>query len=79
MATNNLTTIIVYLVNGGSSAINLASIATDVSYSVRWYSPTTGGAMQIGTTSTIFGGGIRSVGFPPMLTSNDWAIVIQQN
>jgi Putative collagen-binding domain of a collagenase len=78
MATNNLTTIIIYLVHGGSSTINLTSIATNVSYSVRWYNPTDdGGALQIGTTSTIFGGGIRSVGFAPRNTTNDWAILIR--
>jgi Putative collagen-binding domain of a collagenase len=77
MATNDLKTIIVYLVNGGTTNIKLTSIAPNVAYSVRWYNPTTGGALQVGTTSTIFGGDVRSVGFPPMQTSNDWAVVIR--
>jgi Putative collagen-binding domain of a collagenase len=77
MATNDLTTIIVYLLNGGTTTIKLTSIAPNVSYSVRWYNPTTGGALQVGTTSTVFGGAIQSIGFPPMDTLSDWAVVIR--
>jgi Putative collagen-binding domain of a collagenase len=78
MSTSDLTTIIVYVVNGGTDTINLTSKSTSTLYSIRWYDPNNGGTLQVGTVSTITGGGIRSVGSAPINTSKDWTVLIRQ-
>ena len=63
----------VYLPNGGSVDIDLA--AGD--YTVQWYNPRQGGALLDGGTTTVSGGGVRSVGSPPFDQSQDWVALIR--
>ena len=65
----------VYLKSGGQVSLTLPS----GNYTVRWYNPRSGGALQTGTISTVSGGGARSIGLPPSSTSSDWAAVIKRS
>jgi hypothetical protein len=47
-------------------------------YSVRWFNPRTGGALQVGSTQSIAGPGWRSIGQPPSEPQEDWAVVIRR-
>jgi hypothetical protein len=68
---------IVYLKNGGEVNLDLAG-ATGT-FSVNWYSPTNGGALQQGSVTTVQGGGSRSLGNPPNNTSADWVALVRKN
>lgn len=45
-------------------------------FSVKWYNPRTGGALQQGSVKTIKGGEKVSIGLPPT-SDNDWVALIQ--
>lgn len=47
------------------------------SYTVKWYDPRNGGALQNGTVTTIAGGAKRDLGSAPNNTNMDWAILVQ--
>jgi hypothetical protein len=63
----------VYLPNGGSANLTVGS----GTYSVRWYSPRSGGGLQTGSTSSVTGPGARSLGSAPSATTSDWAVVVR--
>ncbi len=63
---------VVYLPNGGSTNVNLAS----GTYNVSWYNPRDGGALTDGKTS-VTGGGAVSIGAAPD-SSNDWVALIRE-
>ncbi len=64
----------IYLPSGGSSQIDLQSNAGP--FLVRWYDPCNGGELQIGSTSTINGPGMTSIGQPPSNPTKDWAVIV---
>ncbi len=64
----------VYLKSGGTTNLNITGAAA--TYSVKWFNPRTGGALQNGTVTTVSGPGNRSIGQPPSETTKDWAALI---
>jgi Domain of unknown function (DUF5060)/PKD domain len=45
-------------------------------FTVQWFDPRNGGALQNGTVTTISGGGNRVLGNPPKDTNMDWAVLV---
>ncbi|NJM79591.1 MAG: carbohydrate-binding protein [Flavobacterium sp.] len=62
---------VVYLRNGGGASVNLPS----GNYTVKWYNPRSGGALQNGNVTSVSGGGTKSIGNAP--DSNDWVALIR--
>ncbi|MEO1304758.1 MAG: DUF5060 domain-containing protein [Pseudomonadota bacterium] len=48
-------------------------------YSVSWYNPLEGGALQNGSVTEIMGGDYRAMGTPPSQPNSDWVVLIQRN
>ena len=63
---------VVYLPNGGSTKLKLAS----GDYEVKWYNTRQGGELEDGTVKNLSGPGWKKVGLPPDEISSDWAAVI---
>ncbi len=64
----------VYLREGGSSELNLA----EGTFSVGWYDPRNGGALQVGTVENVEGPGAKSLGEPPAEQGKDWAVLVKK-
>jgi len=69
-------TYIVYLLNGGSTNVNLGSQTGN--YTVQWFNPRNGGALQNGNVTQIAGGANRSIGNPPNTGNSDWVALIRR-
>ncbi|OJJ17081.1 hypothetical protein BKI52_30675 [marine bacterium AO1-C] len=67
-------TYVIYLENGGSSNLNLNGQSG--SFTVKWFDPRNGGALQNGNVTSISGGGNRSIGNPPNNASSDWVALV---
>lgn len=65
---------VVYLSKVEKTNLNL--LGDKSKYSVKWYNPRTGGALQYGSVKTIKGGEEVSIGFPPS-KDKDWVALIQ--
>ncbi|MBI1356788.1 MAG: DUF5060 domain-containing protein [Acidobacteria bacterium] len=63
-----------YLPSGGASELTLEP----GSYSVGWYDPRHGGALQVGTVETVDGPGTVSLGAPPSEAGRDWAALVRK-
>ena len=63
---------VIYLENGGTTNIDLTG-----EYSVKWYDPREGGALQLGTVTAVVGGNDVNLGLPPDNTNLDWVIVLE--
>jgi hypothetical protein len=61
----------VYLPNGGSANLQVGS----GTYSVQWYNPRAGGALQNGSVASVTGPGSVSIGAPP--AGNDWVALVK--
>ena len=48
-------------------------------YSVSWYNPVDGGALQNGSVTEITGGDYRALRVPPSQPNDDWVVLIQRN
>ena len=66
----------VYLKNGGATNLNITGASK--TYSVKWYNPRTGGALQNGSVTEVSGPGNRNIGQPPSETSQDWVALVQE-
>ncbi|WP_299554144.1 DUF5060 domain-containing protein [Seonamhaeicola sp.] len=64
----------VYLPKVEETKLDLAG--SKAKYSVKWYNPRTGGALQYGSVKTIKGGSEVSIGTPPS-SEGDWVALIQ--
>ncbi len=64
----------VFLPEGGETELTLA----EGSYSVAWYDPRGGGALQVGTVETVEGPGAQSLGAPPADADKDWAVLVKK-
>ena len=64
----------VSLPEGGTTDINLTGYPG--SYTVQWYDPWNGGALQDGTITTIDGDGISNIGLPPHTSNEQWVALI---
>ena len=69
-------TYLIYLLFGGKGTIDLKN--TTGNFSVKWYNPRTGGALQNGSVENLVGGNIISFGNPPTEANKDWAILIRK-
>ena len=67
---------VVYLKNGGTTNLDLRN-ATGT-FTVRWYDPRNGGALQKGSVTQVTGGGTRSLGNAPSSSSADWVILVRK-
>jgi hypothetical protein len=69
---------LLYLPQGGSASIDLTEAKGN--FSVSWFNPRTGGALQKGTVSTVRGGTKQAdLGVPPSSPSEDWLAVVRRN
>ena len=64
----------VYLPEGGSTALTLA----EGTYTVKWYDPRNGGALQNGTVTSITGPGAKSLGNAPSQPGSDWVVFVEK-
>ncbi len=69
-------TYIVLLKKGGESKLNQEGDKGD--YTVAWFNPRTGGALQNGTLTTLIGGSEVSLGLPPSEEGKDWVVVVRK-
>jgi len=58
--------------NAGTTSINVLG-----EYSVKWFDPRNGGALQNGSVQNIVGGTNVDLGNPPSNTTEDWVILLQ--
>lgn len=77
LASEDGSTIVVYRINEDSSSI----IMTDLPfrYSISWYNPREGGALEEGTTTAIVGGSDTPVSYgnPPESPDADWVVLFR--
>lgn len=66
---------VVYLPAGMKNAA--LKLEGNNSYSVKWFNPRTGGALQNGSISSLAGIGLKSLGDPPADVSKDWVVVVK--
>ena len=64
----------VYLPSGGESKLTLEAGG----YSIGWYDPRNGGALQVGTVESVDGPGAVSLGAPPAEPGKDWAVLVKK-
>lgn len=67
---------LVYLPNGGSTELDLKG--AQGSFSVSWFNPRTGGAVQSGSVKQVIGGSKVSLGAAPADPFEDWVIILQR-
>jgi hypothetical protein len=65
---------VVYLKNGGTTNLNLTAAAGQ--FAVSWFDPRNGGALQLGSVSTVMGGSIVSLGSAPNSSTSDWVVYL---
>ncbi len=65
-----------YMPGRGSSYVTLPANGTG--YTVAWYDPKAGGALQSGTIATLKGGAYEFIGLAPNTTTQDWVILLRQ-
>lgn len=63
-------TYLIYYPRGGTSQLNLTGAPG--SYSLLWFDPRNGGALQSGSVTNLTGGASVSLGNPPNSTTSDW-------
>jgi hypothetical protein len=67
---------LVYLPTGRTTDLDLGAVAGR--FSVKWFNPRTGGALQDGAIKSVSGGGEATLGTPPADASEDWLVVIRK-
>ena len=66
----------IYLKYGGTTQLDLRQ--AEGNYTIAWYNPRAGGALQEGTVKEIKAGGWADIGFAPEDRYEDWAVLIQR-
>ncbi len=66
---------VIFLPDGGTTTLNLDG---DQNYSVAWYDPENGGALQEGSTEAISGTGWQPLGTAPYDADHDWVILVSR-
>jgi hypothetical protein len=69
-------TYIVLLKKGGVSDLDLKG--NEGKYSVKWFDPRKGGALQNGSVKKLDGSGLKSLGEAPNNPNKDWVVLIQK-
>ena len=67
---------LVYLPTGGIATLDLARASG--AFSVRWFDPRSGGALQSGSVTSVRGGAQVSLGAPPASVNEDWLAVVRR-
>lgn len=67
---------LVYLPDGGTTDIDLTG--TEGTFTVRWFNPRAGGALQHGSREQVDAGARRSVGAPPATDQEDWLVILRR-
>jgi hypothetical protein len=65
----------IYLPRGGSPWLDLPAGAGE--FSVKWYDPRRGGALQDGTVTSVRGAGRADLGAPPREPERDWVVLVK--
>jgi hypothetical protein len=60
---------------GGSTEVDLGNIPAE--FSVTWYNPRTGGALQNGSVTMVESPGWKSIGNPPSDVDRDWVALVK--
>lgn len=63
----------IYLPDSKEHTIRLNT--TENTFKVRWFNPLTGGELQVGSVAELKGGGVVSLGKPP-LAAEDWVVLL---
>ncbi|MFK7982166.1 MAG: DUF5060 domain-containing protein [Saprospiraceae bacterium] len=66
----------VYLTFGGHAALDLSSETG--TFSVDWYNPRTGGALQKSVIQQLEGGDVVNLGAPPADLDKDWVVLLRK-
>jgi hypothetical protein len=67
---------VVFIESGGTGALDLeASTAT---FTVRWFDPRSGGALQTGSVAEVTGPGVVDLGEAPSDPNRDWAVLVEK-
>jgi hypothetical protein len=64
----------VQLPAGGEATLKLGAGA----YTVQWYDPRAGGALQAGSVRKVQGPGVKSIGLPPSEPDKDWVALVKR-
>lgn len=67
----------VFLPAGGTASLDLG--ASPSRFTVAWYDPRAGGALQNGSVTTVVGPGQASLGAPPQEPTKDWAVLVRRD
>ncbi len=67
----------VYIPAGAGGTATLDLNGQSGTYTVQWYNPRTGGALQNGGTTSVTGGGSRALGTPPADSTRDWVVLVK--
>lgn len=67
---------LVHLPNGGSAELDIATARGQ--FSVKWFNPRAGGALQDGSVKSAGGGSHVSLGEPPCDPTEDWLIIVRK-
>jgi Putative collagen-binding domain of a collagenase len=67
---------LVYLPNGGTTDLDLS--AAKGTFTVKWFNPRAGGALQTGSVTTVSGGGKAVLGNSPADANEEWLLVVRQ-
>ena len=68
---------VVYVPVGGSTAIDLSHATGN--FTVAWFDPRHGGALQQGTLQLVTAGSRINTGLPPSETGMDWVVLLKKN
>ncbi len=66
---------VVHLRTGGTTTLDLKSY--NDTFNVLWYNPRMGGELVSGSTLQVTGPGVKSIGFPPFETDQDWVALVR--
>lgn len=67
---------LVYLPKGGTTELNLSGASGD--FTVHWFNPREGGAVQNGSVTSVKGGGKVTLGEAPTDADEDWLVMFRR-
>jgi Domain of unknown function (DUF5060)/Putative collagen-binding domain of a collagenase len=67
---------VVYLPGGGTTTLDLTSAAG--TFAVRWFDPRHGGALTMGSVTSVTAGATVALGAPPDSPREDWVVVVRR-
>lgn len=67
---------LVYLPMGGTTDLDLTGASGR--FSVKWFNPRTGAALQDGSTKSVNSGGSVNLGNPPAEADQDWTVIVRK-